>query len=361
MEAQTLNDVIKAFQNLHPDIQFDVLFVPQDELQGKYESAAYLGNGPSLILGPASWGPSFYNKSLVADLSKIADPEFLKTINPAALAEARYKGALIGLPHRINNGVLLFRNTAIIPERPATFNDLVSLAKRGTHGGTVGAYLDRSYYYGAGSLYGLGGSLMDANGNPSFNNDTGVAWIILLNSFSQAGPVDFNSSRDTNLFKTGKAGMIIDDSQNMKSLANAIGAGKLAIDPWPAFGNGHLSGFIQTDNIYLSTNVAGDDQYAALLFMGFFLDRQVQVALTRAGHIPAVMGVRVDDPLMQQALEAFKGASPYPVQPEAKYYWDPLELAMQSIYDGSVTDIRAALREAYNTITAEIAAARAGK
>ncbi len=360
-EAQTLDDVIKAFQDLHPDIQFDVLFVPKDELKDKYIAAAYQGGGPSLVMGPAEWGPAFYDEGLVSDLTKDAEADFLATINPAALAEAKYKGALIGLPHSINNGVLLFRNTAIIPERPGTFAELVRMAKNATHGGTVGAYLDRSYYYGGGDLYGLGGSLMDASGNPLFNNDTGVEWLSLLNSFTQAGPVDFNTQRDTNLFKDGKAGIIIDDSNSMKSLAAAIGTNKLAIDPWPAYGSGHLSGWLQTDNIYLSSNYTGDDRYIAELFMGFLLDRQVQTILIRAGHIPAVMNATLDeDPLLQQAVDAFKGDSPYPIQPDSNLYWDPIESAMLSVFDGT-SSAQGALQTAYKTITDKIAARRAGK
>ncbi|MBI3287277.1 MAG: ABC transporter substrate-binding protein, partial [Chloroflexi bacterium] len=37
-EIASLNEVIAAFQALHPDVQFDVLYTPFDDLRGKFET-----------------------------------------------------------------------------------------------------------------------------------------------------------------------------------------------------------------------------------------------------------------------------------------------------------------------------------
>lgn len=359
-ETSTLEDVIKAYQDAHPDVKFDVLYVPFDELQSKYEEETYQGQGPSIVLGPAEWGPTFFEKGLVADLTGISDAQFLSTINPAALGEAQYRKALIGLPYRISSGVLLFRNKAIIPNAPATFDDLVMSARLSTRSGIVGAYLDVSGFYSAAHLNGIGGMLMDGNGNPTFNNNSGSEWLSLLKSFGQAGLTEQNSSRDIDLFKAGKVGFIIGATYDQDSLASAIGTQNLAIDPWPAYGNGHLSGYIKTDNLYLNANVSGDERTTALEFMGFFLTPEVQSIMTRARHIPVVLNAKEDDPFIKQAVLAFQKGTSYPILPEASAYWDPIEAAISSVLDGTLTPA-AALQQANKEVVDRLEQMHAGK
>jgi maltose-binding protein MalE len=357
-ETQTLEDVIRDFQSINPNVKFVLMYVPQDELQAKYDRSAYLGEGPSVLLGPADWGPAYYDKGLVADLSAIAPAEFLATLNPAALNEARYNGALIGLPYAIRSGVVMYRNKTILPVAPTTFDDLVAQAKAATHAGTVGAYLEWSFFFSAAHLDGMGGQLMDQNGDPTFNDSLGVEWLKLLAAFKQAGPIEFNGDRDLNTFKSGKAGIIIDGTWNMAQLEKAIGAINLAIDPWPAYRYGHLAGYLQTDNVYLSTNISGEQRYAALQFMGFLLAREVQSIMTRAGHIPVVMDIQVDDPLMQQETLALKGDVAYSIRPEIKAYWDPLQAAMLSVVNDDA-DPLSALQKAFLDVNFHIASMRA--
>jgi arabinogalactan oligomer / maltooligosaccharide transport system substrate-binding protein len=358
-ETKTLEDVIQSFQGIYPNVKFVLTYVPLDELQAKYDREAYLGDGPSLLLGPADWGPAYYDQGLVADLGSTADAQFLATINPAALNEARYKSALIGLPYAIRSGVVMYRNRTILPKAPTTFDELLAMSKAATQGGTVGAYLEWSFFYSAALLDGIGGQLMDQNGDPGFNSSLGVEWLKLLYAFKQAGATEFNGNRDLEAFKSGKAGIIIDGTWNKAQLVQAVGSQNLAIDPWPAYKFGHLAGYLQTDNIYLNANFSGDQRYAALQFMGFFLAREVQAIMTRAGHIPAVMDVKVDDPFMQQEMEAFKGAVAYPIRPEISAYWDPLQSAMLNVVNNSADPVLA-LQQAYQATVDGIAKIRAG-
>ncbi len=354
-EIASLNEVIAAFQAKYPDVQFNVLYVPFDDLRGKFETAAATGGGPTVLIGAADWGPALFDAELIADIYPFTNAPFLASINAAALGAVKYKGALIGLPQTIK-GVVMYRNTAIIPEAPATWEDLVAAAKAATQGDVVGADLERGFFFSAAHLNGIGGQLMDKDGNPLFNDEKGVEWLKLLNSFSEAGPTEYYTDNDVNLFKAGKAGIIIDGTWNMAGLAEAIGADKLAIDPWPSYGGGHLSGYVQTENIYLGANATGDDQRAAWKFMEFFLSPEAQALLadpTKAGHIPSVMEVKVTDPLMLQAVKAFELGTAFPVIPEMGAYWGPMDTALKSVFDEGA-DPAAALQTAFDSITAGI-------
>jgi arabinogalactan oligomer/maltooligosaccharide transport system substrate-binding protein len=354
-EIESLNEVIAAFQGMYPGVEFEVLYVPFDDLRGKYETATATGGGPGVLIGAADWGPALFDAELIAEVADLTTEEFLRTINPAALGAVRYRNTLIGLPQTIK-GVVMFRNTDIIAEAPATFDDLVAAAQAATTGDVLGANLERGFFFSAAHLNGVGGLLMDEAGNPLFNDDKGVEWLNLLNSFSDAGPTEYYTDNDVNLFKAAQAGIIVDGTWNMAGLAEAIGADKLAIDPWP----NPMSGYVQTENIYMNANAMDADAEIAWAFMEFFMSPEAQALLadpTKAGHIPAVSGVEITDPLMAQAAEAFAGGAAFPVIPEMGAYWGPMDTALQSVFDEGA-DPAAALSQAYNSVTAAVAEIR---
>lgn len=358
-EIPALNEVIQAFQAKYPEVKLDVLYVPFDDLRGKYESAVAVGSGPTVLIGAADWGPALYDADLVADVSDLASKRFLGTINEAALGATQYRDALIGLPQTIK-GVVMFRNKKIIAKAPATWDDLVKAAKEATKGDVVGANLERGFFFAAAHLNGLGGKLMEANGDPAFNDAKGVEWVNLLKSFSDVGPAEYYTDNDVNLFKAGKAGIIIDGTWNMTGLAEAIGADNLAVDPWPKYKSGNLSGYVQTENIYLSANATGDAKNAGWAFMEYFLSKEAQATLTKAGHIPAISGVEVTDPLMKQAVAAFEKGTAFPVIPEMGGYWAAMDTALKSVFDEGA-DPAAALKTAQESITAKVKEIRAGQ
>ena len=354
-EIESLNEVIAAFQGMYPGVEFEVLYVPFDDLRGKYETATATGGGPSVLIGAADWGPALFDAELIAEVADLTSEDFLRTINPAALGAVKYRNTLIGLPQTIK-GVVMFRNTDIIAEAPATFEDLVAAAQAATTDDIVGANLERGFFFSAAHLNGVGGLMMDEAGNPLFNDAKGVEWLDLLNSFSEAGPTEYYTDNDVNLFKAGQAGIIIDGTWNMAGLAEAIGADKLSIDPWPT----PMSGYVQTENVYMNSNVEDADKEIAWAFMEFFMSPEAQALLsdpTKAGHIPAVSGVEITDPLMAQAAEAFAGGAAFPVIPEMGAYWGPMDTALQSVFDEGADPV-ASLQQAYNSVTAAVAEIR---
>ena len=347
-EIASLNYVIAAFKEKNPDVTVEVLYVPFDNLRNKFETETATGGGPSVLIGAADWGPALFDASLVADITADMPQTLLDTINPAALGAVQYKGALIGLPETIK-GVLLFRNKQIIANPVTTFADLVTAAKAATTADISGAYLEQGFFFSIAHLMGLGGKLMNDDGSPAFNDAKGVEWLNLVKSFADAGPVTNYTDDDVNLFKEGKVGWIIDGSWNTSALAKAIGADNLAIDPWPT----PLSGFVQTENIYLGANATGDDKAASLEFIKYFLSPEAQTLLaepTLAGHIPAISGVTLTDPLMSQTVEGFKAGAAFPVIPAMGAYWDPGNNAIKKVVQENV-DPAAALQEAFDAIT----------
>jgi arabinogalactan oligomer/maltooligosaccharide transport system substrate-binding protein len=351
---------IFEFNKLYPNIYFDVQYVPALDLRSAFEQFAQEGHGPSLLIGQAEWGPELYDKGLVADLAGLVPAELLNTLNRAAVGTGRYREALISVPVDIR-GVVLYRNQSIIPIAPSTFDEMVSLAKEATRGQRFGAVLDRSFFFSGAHLIGLGGRLMDSEGKPAFNNLKGLEWMILLQAFSEAGPAEFFTDNDLNLFKEGRAGMIIDGTWNRIALAEALGAGNLVIDPWPIHAEGSLSGFVQAESVYLSPDALAEEHAVSLKFLQYFLSPESQAFVAQVGLIPAINGspvnlaasqVKVDDPLIAQAMLALVDGITFPVVPEMSAYTSQMDIALKSVFEGGVAPEEALKRAEEAILTA---------
>jgi maltose-binding protein MalE len=173
----------------------------------------------------------------------------------------------------------------------------------------------------------------------------------MMDRFTEAGPAEYYTDNDVNLFKAGNAGIIIDGTWNLNDLAAAIGEENLSVDLWPA----GMSGYVQNDNIYMGANAEGNDQQATWAFMKFLLTPEAQKILTEnnKGYIPSVAGVEVPDRLRQEAFAAFEGGTAFPVIPEMGAYWGPMDTALKSVFDQG-TDPAAALATAEEAVNAAI-------
>lgn len=353
-QVPVLVSIITAFRKQYPDIQFDVLYVPPDVLRDRMETDTRDGIGPTLLIGPAEWGPSLFDAGVIADLSPLAGKPFLESINAPALGTGRYKDALVSLPYSMQ-GVVLYRNLNIMPQGPNTFQDLVNLAQSSQQGDVQGAILDRGFLYSGADLFGLGGQLMDDNGDPVFDSAKGLAWIDLLRAFQQAGAVSFNDDQDLNYFRQDKAGIIIDGTWNRVAISDTLGMENVAVDPWPAYADGHLSGFVQANSLFMSSSAQGNPRLAAWEFVKYFLSAQAQESLPAIGQIPVLKNVPVDDPIISQAMKAMEGGTTYPVRPEMSVYTAPLDGAIKAIFSDGVAP-QDALQSATDAVRAALSA-----
>ena len=48
-----------------------MLFTPDNDLRGKFETAVSTGEGPDILVGHDDWGPAFYDALLAADVSDV--------------------------------------------------------------------------------------------------------------------------------------------------------------------------------------------------------------------------------------------------------------------------------------------------
>ena len=338
-EIESLLEISEAYKELYPDVEFDFMFNPNFDILNKFEDAAASGGGPSILIGSGEWGPAMFDNSYVQDISELADEELLTLVNDAALKAVTHKEALIGLPLNVK-GVLPYRNVSIMPEAPETFSEMIEQAQSATLGENIGAYLGYGLYYSGGHLEAIGGSLMDTDGNPAFNDAKGIEWVEMLKRFKEAGPVELNNENSQNLFREGRVGILIDDLSVAPDLVDVLGTNNLMIDNWPT----DMAGYIRSDVIFLNANLSGHDLDCGWNFMNYLLSNDAQELFSdpsKAGFIPAVKGVDLSDPVQRQAAAAFSDGTAMPVVPEMDAYWEPLNFALQSVVEFEVDPVEA--------------------
>lgn len=358
-ELPALAQIIDGFRLKYPEVYFDVLYVPAQDLRAYYENDAQTGNAPTLLFGPADWGPELYQAGLTADMGDLLSVEQLATLNAPAVQAGRWQNAQVGLPYSLQ-GVVLFRNKDVVTINPANWKELLALSETTTQGETIGAILERGPLYSLAHLNGLGGQLMDENGNPAFNSPAGLAWIDLLRGFEQAGPPNYLSDDDLSKFQAGKVGWIIDGTWNLRNLAAGIGPENLAIDPWPTSDQGRLAGYVVAENVYLSAQASPVQRLAAQKFLEYFLSPEAQSVLAEAGRIPAAAGAAPSDPalarLTKEAAAALAQGIPYPTTPSMALYSLNLDIALRAIFEQQVAPEQA-LQAADEAIRAGLAEA----
>jgi ABC-type glycerol-3-phosphate transport system substrate-binding protein len=362
-----LMQIIQSFQESYPDITFDLTYIPQSDLLERYTQAAYNGAGPDLLLGPSDWRADLSRQELAEDLTPYISASFREIFNPVALETGQYKGFQVCLPYDLR-GVLLYRNKALVSESPKSFEQLVSLAQKVKGVGTLGAYFEGGSYFSLGHFVGLGGQLLDGDANPLFDRDqyqAALTWLNLLKAMKQAGALEMNGDKDLQLFKDGKSGFLVEGSWNKDTLAQAIGVKNLMIDQWPTYQDGHLSGYVQSDCMYLNSNtreLSALDHQAALKFMGYFLTSPMQDRLADAGIIPALVNAQPADPFTRQAMLAFQGGTAYPAEFNdtiRQVYFTALDGAVAEVMDQGM-DPKVALKAAFEAIQKRLSEIRAG-
>jgi maltose-binding protein MalE len=359
-EEPGLFQIVDAFRTLNPAIQVVVQQKPfaddpntpeNDGLRAAFENAVVK---PDIIIGPSDWGTAFLQAGYTQDLTGAVNNTVWSSLSTGAKGGVEFKGKITGLPHTIK-GVVLYRNTTLISSAAATYSGFKTAAQTA---GINGAILERGFFFSAAHLYKMGGSLMTATGQPNFNNSTGVAWLNLLKDFSNVGSTVYYADSDTDSFINGQAGYIIDGTWNLSSYIGEFGS-NLAVDPWPTndsgFGSGSLGGFVQTENMYLSSSATGSNRDASLQFMEFMLSQTSQTnLLNTVKHLPAINGVSVTDPVLVAAQNVLANSQPVPLDAELGFYWCNMDIALKSVFDNGA-DPSTALSTASTDISNSIA------
>ncbi len=343
-EADTLTEIIKAFQDANPGVTVDTLAVPFDQLKNKFTTEASTGGGPDLLIGPKDWIGELSQAGLIAPLDDLAAKIGLDQLNKSAVDANKFGGKVWAFPES-TEAMGLWYNKNLVKEPAKSADELLKQATQ------VGLGYNTGFYQSAGVLLAEGGKIFDdqqrcalAQGNSVVN---GLTWIKSAKGTANV-IADGDGGKLDAAFKDGKIGYVFNGPWAAGDYAKALGADKIGVVDPIAIGAGQFAPFLGTKNLFLSANSKNE---AAQAFLWFMAQPDTQALLTKVGHIPSNPNVKVEDPILAGFLKQTASASYFPNEPEMGAVWTPGADMITKVVEGKL-EPAAAVQEACATIDA---------
>lgn len=373
-EGDALLSIIDAFQAANPGITIEQVYNPSGTLQDSFIAAAGAGEGPDFVIwANDSVGP-WATAGIIADLGPSIDEELRAQATESAWGTFTFNDGVYGIPFSAKT-LAFFYNKALVPEAPATWQDVLDASAELAQDGLTGLGFQNQFFHSAGFLFSLGGQLMDEDGNAAFVEGTDGA--AAMDAYLQFHQDMYNLSLDPDSgvildqasplpgFQTGEVAMVYDGIWNLAQFESDLGD-DLGVSIMPALDNGEVPAlFAQTEGFFANATVAEDPAKleAFLAWAKFVTGVEGQtIAATEGGLLPVNPEVTVENPNLQVFADQFALGTPFPNRAELGAFWGPMGDAITAVGQGGET-VEAARAAAYDLIQAsidDIHAAQAG-
>jgi maltose-binding protein MalE len=319
------------------------------DIRDRLITAGPAGEGPDIIIGAHDWLGQLVSAGAVApvDISGVADQYF-----EAAISAFNYGGDIYGLPYAVEN-IALIRNTDLVPEAPATFEDLVDIALQLQTDGTIDTPLalqengNGDPFHNYPIVTALGGYVFGLNADGSYNPEDlgidspgGLAAAEYFSELSDEGVVNIDVTYDVMIekFGSGQAPFAITGPWAVSSFGDV----NYVVEPIPPIKGGEPRPFIGVQGFMISA-FAENPLFAQTFVLDFMSTEDAQIALFEAGGRPpaqtaAFENVAADDPDIAGFGLAGENGYPMPAIPEMGSVWQAWTDAYQLIFQGNDPD-----------------------
>lgn len=339
-------------------VEVEIVKTDFNEMQQQFLLSAPQGEGPDLLIGvPHDRIGELGAGGVAADMSSYATDAYLDDLTEQARLAFTVSGRLFGLPQSVE-GPALIVNRDLVPELPATYEEMIALAQELTTADTFGFLYDiNNFYFSYNWIHTFGGYVFDRSPDGTLEpSDVGLA-----NEGAIAGgqaiqdlrfehnliPAGTNNDVASGLFSDGSLAMIYNGPWAIGQYRDA--GIDLSVIPMPPLADGTTwSGFMGVQGIVLnqfSTNKAHAANLAKWLTRP---DAQLGLSAA-ASRIPAsqsAVAQIIDNPVIAGFGQALANAEPMPNIPEMGAVWGPMGNALSVITETPDTDVEATLEAA---------------
>ena len=317
------------------------------DIRDLLSQTAESGEGPDIIIGAHDWLGELVANGVVEpiDLSGVADG-----FAPVAIQAFTYEGQTYGLPYAIEN-IALLRNTDLVPEAPATFEEMIQIAND-----FKAEHPDDPTYQGlalqvgpAGDAYHLqpilsafGGYIFGQNDDGTFNPDDvgidsegGLAAATFLQEQAASGLLSADVTYDAMIeaFGTGKAPFAITGPWALSQPDNGFQATGVpyAVSAIPAREGGEPPAVFVGVQGFMISSFSEQIDLATSFVLDYMSQESSQLALFEAGSRPPALTSAYEqvasDPDVAGFGESGANGIPLPAIPEMSNVWESLGLA----------------------------------
>jgi maltose-binding protein MalE len=362
--AGALEPVINEFADQN-GLNVKIVEVAGDQMRNAANQAIPTGEGPDIFAGAHDWVGELAANGVVAPISLGASAS---DYNQQALDALTVNGQLYGLPYAVEN-IGLLRNTDLVPEAPATWDELEEVALGLQSDGTVSVPLAVQGAEGAPYHYypmytSFGANVFPRNDDGSYDTSQlgldspeGLAAAEAFGAWYDSGLLSQDVSYDImiNSFTNGDAPFAITGPWAISQIQEGNPDLNFVIDPFPPAGDSEAVPFLGVQAFYVSA-FSENEALATTFLLDFVNTEDTMLALFEAqprapAYTPAFEAV-ADDPIVAGFGAAGENGEPIPNIPEMGAVFTPWSDAYVLISQG--TDPAQAFKDAAAQIRAEL-------
>ena len=360
--APVLTPIAEAF-SAEEGIEVSVLEVPFDEIRDNLSVQGPAGEGPDIIVGAHDWLGELVSNGVVLPVDLGPDADLYSDV---AISAFSYEGQQYGLPYAIEN-IALIRNTDLVPEAPASFEELETIALQLQADGTVDVPLaiqqdPADPYHNYPLFSGSGGYVFGLNDDGSYNpadvgidSEGGLAAAQNFADWSASGLVNKDVSYDVMIdsFSNGTAPFAITGPWAVGDFEDV----NFVVEPIPSIDGGTPNVFVGVQGFMISSFTEAED-LAKTFLLDYLNTEELQLGLYETGGRPPAMTSAFDQVASDPIIEGFglsgQQGIPQPAIPEMAAVWDNWKDGYSLIFTG--TDPTEAFTGAATAINEAIAA-----
>jgi arabinogalactan oligomer/maltooligosaccharide transport system substrate-binding protein len=322
-----------------------------DGMKDQFVRQAPQGQGPDILLGANDWAGEFVASGLVAPVDLGSSRE---SFVPASVNAFTIDGQTYGVPIATEN-ILLFRNTKLAPEPPASLNEMgetgLQLRKDGKTQYPVGlqvgdqgdAYHAYPFFSAAGGYF-FGGP--DASGNydvtdVGLTSEGGLAWADAFSQWGKQGIVKSTFVGDdlTNAWSQGKLAYWITGPWNKEIVEEAADKAPFSAEGLPTWDglDSPSIPIVGAQGFYLSQN--SQNRTTAQAFLDATLNTEFMTSVFEADPRPPAwkdsLSAAQDDPIIKAVADFGADGFPNLPYPEMGPMYEEMGLAEKRILDGA--------------------------
>jgi arabinogalactan oligomer/maltooligosaccharide transport system substrate-binding protein len=351
--ARSLEGVAAQFE-ADTGIAVELVIKEFGSIRDEATTAIPTGEGPDMLVGAHDWTGQLVSAGVVAPVELGAA---LSDFRPNAVAAFSYDNALYGLPFGVEN-IGLVCNSALVPEQPATWEEVVAAGVEIAMGEESGDPYHMYYIQTS-----FGAPVFESNPDGSYTSTLGMAgdggfafadWLAANgDTFSF---MDYGTTEAA--MKAGELACWITGPWAAPGIAEALGEDGYEIYSLPSVGGETPTQFMGAFGFYVSSQTE-DPLYVNKFLSEYIAAEAVQTEIFEiGGRIPAHIGALEaagDNKIVAGFGAAGSNAAPMPNIPEMNSVWASWGSTQASIMTG-----RIGAAEGWQKMIDEINAAIAG-
>jgi len=372
-EGPAFQQLIDKFEEEYPDVDVTRQYVPFDQAQNKFKTAAEAGSGaPDILRAEVAWVPEFASLGHLYALDGTAALEDADDYFETPLSSNVFDGQTYGVPQVTDSLALLYNKElfekAGIDSPPATWDEVAEAAKALKSEADVdGLFINPGGYFLLPFMYGEGGDMVDTESQEIVvNSEENVTGITTAADLVQSGAAVKPPAADAyaammTAFNEGKVGMVINGPWEVNNIRNAPDFGgieNLGIAPVPA-GSETAGAPVGGHNYVVYSGMDEAKAEAAIAFISFMNSAESQAFLAdELGLLPTRKSAYEDEMVASnEVVSSFKGvvdaAVARPWIPEGGQFFAALDkMAVEVLVQDA--DPKKSLDEAAKTYKSEV-------